>query len=66
MEQKNKTESSEHRKESFINVFENNHWFGGESKSGPGSWLVNAKNIIIILNILIEKIKKKTGKDKIR
>eukprot|EP00092_Neocalanus_flemingeri_P055498 GFUD01065616.1.p1 GENE.GFUD01065616.1~~GFUD01065616.1.p1 ORF type:complete len:293 (-),score=77.32 GFUD01065616.1:35-913(-) len=64
MKKKFETESSEHRKESFAKVYENNEW-GMEAKSGPGSLLINAWRVIDVLNILIEKIKKKTGKDQI-
>ena len=58
------TESSEHRQESFVRVYDNNEW--GETKSGPGSLLESAWRVISILNILIEKIKQQTGKDKVR
>ena len=64
MEQKLVTESSEHRKESFAAVYDNNRW--EKLKSGPGSKLVNARKVINVLNILIEKIKKHLGMDKIR
>ena len=65
LKQKVETESIEHRKESFAKIYEKNEW-GSDSKSGPGSLLVNARRVINVLNILIERIKKKTGKDKIR
>ena len=59
------TESSQHRQESFVRVFQNNAW-GLEAKSGPGSLLINSRRVISILNILVEKIKKQTGKEKVR
>jgi len=65
LEESYESESSEHRKESFVNVFDKNMWFGGDSKSGPGSWLKNSRRIINILDIVIKRIKKQTGKRKI-
>ena len=58
------SESSEHRKESFAKVYENDEW-GNERKSGPGSLLENSWTVIRVLNVLVEKIKKDLGKDRI-
>ena len=58
-------ESSDHRKESFAKVYDNDEW-GKERKSGPGSLLENSWTVIKVLDILVEKIKKDLGKKKIR
>ena len=57
------SESSDHRKDSFAKVYDNNEW--GEVKSGGGSLLINAIQIIIALNNLVEKMKKDLGKEQI-
>ena len=63
------SESSDHRKESFAKVYHNNEWLGGWAdggiKSGRGSLLRNAKQIIKVLNNLVEKMKKDLGKEQI-
>ena len=56
-------ESSDHRKESFAKVYDNNEW--GGIKSGGGSLLRNAKQIIKVLNNLVERMKKDLGKEQI-
>ena len=57
------SESSDHRKDSFAKVYDNNEW--GGIKSGGGSLLRNAKQIIKVLNNLVEKMKKDLGKEQI-
>ena len=59
------SETSEDRKNSFAKVYANNEW-GTERKSGPGSLLENSWTVITVLNILVEKIKKDLGKERIR
>ena len=58
------TEDTEHRKKSFAKVYENNEW--GALKSGGGSLLRNSLVVIKVLNIVVEKLKKILGKEKIR
>jgi len=58
------SETSEDRKNSFAKVYANNEW-GTERKSGPGSLLENSWTVITVLNILVEKIKKDLGKERI-
>ena len=57
------SESSDHRKDSFAKVYDNNEWEG--IKSGGGSLLRNTKQIIKVLNNLVEKMKKDLGKEQI-
>ena len=63
------SEYSDHRRESFAKVYDNNEWMGGwvdgGIKSGRGSLLRNAKQIIKVLNNLVEKMKKDLGKEQI-
>jgi len=58
------SEPSDHRRESFAKVYNNNEW-GGEVKSGKGSKLKNAKTIMKVLDIIIKKLKKDLGKEQI-
>eukprot|EP00091_Calanus_sinicus_P011268 TRINITY_DN25566_c0_g1_i1.p1 TRINITY_DN25566_c0_g1~~TRINITY_DN25566_c0_g1_i1.p1 ORF type:complete len:167 (-),score=34.71 TRINITY_DN25566_c0_g1_i1:21-521(-) len=58
------SESSEHRRESFARVYASDEW-GRERKSGPGSLLSNSWTVIRVLNILVQKIKKDLGNDRI-
>eukprot|EP00091_Calanus_sinicus_P015396 TRINITY_DN33598_c0_g1_i1.p1 TRINITY_DN33598_c0_g1~~TRINITY_DN33598_c0_g1_i1.p1 ORF type:complete len:166 (+),score=37.66 TRINITY_DN33598_c0_g1_i1:47-499(+) len=62
-EKKLESEPSDHRKESFAKVYDENAW--GTVKSGPGSMLIHAKQIIKVLNSLVEKMKKDLGKEQI-
>ena len=58
-------EDTEHRKKSFAKVYENDEW-GKALKSGPGSLVRNSLVAIKVLNIVVEKLKKILGKEKIR
>eukprot|EP00092_Neocalanus_flemingeri_P008003 GFUD01008635.1.p1 GENE.GFUD01008635.1~~GFUD01008635.1.p1 ORF type:complete len:329 (+),score=89.43 GFUD01008635.1:265-1251(+) len=60
-----KSESSGHRKDSFVEIYAKNAW-GKESKSGPGSLLPSTIRIRNILDLLVEKLKTHLNKDKIR
>ena len=61
-----KTETNEDRVKSFESVYKNNAWGSGESGSGGGSELSATVEMINILNQVIELLKKRLGKDKIR
>jgi len=55
------SEDSEHRRKSFAKVYDNNEW-DPNVKSGGGSLVENSLVVIRTLNLVVEKIKKKTGK----
>ena len=63
----NKTEKSEDRAKSFERVYTDGKWFlNGESKSGRGSQVTASLQMIHILHQVVDEIKVRLGKYKIR
>lgn len=58
-------ETPKQRKKSFSKIYKKNLW-GKESKSGPGSLIKNAQNIIKVLTVLVERIKVVLKKETIK
>ena len=59
-------ESADYRKESFIQIYDNDWWGSKESKSGGGSELKQTGNVVKVLDKLVQKLKKLLGKQVIR
>ena len=59
-------ESADHRRNSFINIYNNDWWFSNISKSGTGSELSRTVRMEMVLNVVVEKLKESLGKDVIR
>lgn len=65
LKQNAETESSEHRRGRFLKLFEDQlkHAYSESESANSNS---NAWNVVKVLNILVEKVKKKTKKNKIK
>ena len=59
-------ESADHRKNSFINIYNNDWWFSNISKSGTGSELSRTVRMEMVLDVVVQKLKESLGKNVIR
>ena len=59
-------EPAYHRRESFIQIYNNNWWFSNESKSGTGSERRQTVRVEMVLAQVIEKLKEALGKEVIK
>ena len=59
-------EPADHRRNSFINIYNNDWWFSNVSKSGTGSELTQTVHMEMVLDKVVEMLKESLGKDVIR
>ena len=59
-------EPATHRKDSFIQIYNNNWWFSNESKSGTGSERRQTGRVEMVLAKVVEKLKEALGKEVIK
>ena len=59
-------EDPQHRRESFVKIYENNWWFSNISKSGTGSERTHTVKVEKVLDKVVEKVKSVMGKEVIR
>ena len=63
---KGEEEPASHRRDSFIQIYNNDWWFSNVSKSGTGSELRQTVRVEMVLDKVVQKLKEALAKDVIR